>query len=102
MDGKVIWIKRSANIYVLFYDSNSGRYSLANKEKLDNRWTNYILWYPGVLSHLLLQVVLLTKREWEKQNSSFGMLIDRVQFIIPIDNVRDNLRNEVWLGLNLL
>ena len=88
--------KRSANIYVLQQCAAGIHWRTKKKIEL-NRWTNYILWYPECIISSIATVDFVSQREWEKQNSSFGMLIDRVRIYNTLykTNVEDNLRNEV-------
>lgn len=53
---------------------------MEDKKKIElNRWTNYIIWFPENIISSISTVDYVTQKEWEKQASSFGMLLDRVR-----------------------
>lgn len=86
---------RSANLYVLIQCAAGINWRTKKKIEL-NRWTNYILWYPECIISSISTVDYVSQRDWEKQNSSFGMLIDRVRIyntLYTVD-VEQNLRND--------
>lgn len=86
---------RSANLYILLQCAAGINWRTKKKIEL-NRWTNYILWYPECIISSIATVDFVSQRDWEKQNSSFGMLIDRVRIYNTLYkvNVDKNLRND--------
>lgn len=69
---------RSANLYVLLQCAAGVHWKAKKKIEL-NRWTKYIYWYPECIVSSISTVDFVSKKQWEKQTSSFGMLIDRVR-----------------------
>lgn len=69
---------RSANLYVLLQCAAGINWKTKKKIEL-NRWTKYIFWFPECIISSIATVDFVSQRDWEKQNSSFGMLIDRVR-----------------------
>jgi hypothetical protein len=88
--------KRSANLYILLQCAAGIHWRTKKKIEL-NRWTNYILWFPECIVSSIATVDFVSQHDWEKQNSSFGMLIDRVRIYNTIyqKDVDLNLREEV-------
>lgn len=87
---------RSANLYVLLQCAAGIHWRTKNKINL-NRWTQYIFWYPECIISSISTVDFVSQKDWEKQTSSFGMLIDRVRIYNTIyqNNIEEDLRNEV-------
>ena len=93
---KLFHDKRSANLYVLLQCA-AGIHWRTKKKIEPTRWTNYILWYPECIVSSISTVDYVSQKDWEKQNSSFGMLIDRVRIYNTLykTDVEVGLRNEV-------
>lgn len=69
---------RSGNLYVLLQCAAGIHWKMKKKIEL-NRWTNYIIWYPENIILSISTVDYVTQKEWDKQSSSFGMLLDRLR-----------------------
>ena len=87
---------RSANLYILLQCA-AGIHWRTKKEIKLSRWTQYIFWYPECIISSISTVDFVSQKDWEKQTSSFGMLIDRVRIYNTLyqTNVEESLRNEV-------
>lgn len=93
---KLFQDKRSANVYILLQCAAGIHWRTKKKIEM-NRWTNYILWYPECIISSISTVDYVSPNEWEKQNSSFGMLLDRIRIyntLYKLD-VEPELRQEV-------
>ena len=93
---KLFQDKRSANLYILLQCAAGIHWRTKKKIEL-NRWTKYIFWYPECIISSIATVDYVSQKDWEKQNSSFGMLMDRVRIYNTLyqTDVEQNLRNEV-------
>lgn len=94
---KLFGDKRSANLYVLLQCAAGIHWKTKKKIEL-NRWTNYIIWYPENIISSISTVDYVSQKDWEKQSSSFGMLIDRVRIYNSLYKkpVEAGLRDEVF------
>lgn len=95
---------RSSNLYVLLQCA-AGRHWTAKKAIVMNRWTNYILWYPENIIQSISTVEFVENRDWMKQSSTYGMLLDRLRiynFLYATD-INDELRAETleWCTMKL-
>ena len=87
---------RGANLYILMQCA-AGKHWKSKTPISLNRWTNYIVWYPENIIQSISTVEFVSKKDWEKRVSTYGMLIDRVRifnFLYKKD-VEVILRNEV-------
>ena len=95
---------RSANLYVLLQCAAGIHWKTKKKIEL-NRWTNYIIWYPESIISSISTVDYVSQKEWDKQASTFGMLLDRVRIYNSLYDkpVLDTLRNDVlyWCKSNM-
>lgn len=93
---KLFQDKRSANLYILLQCAAGIHWRTKKKIEL-NRWTKYIFWYPECIISSIATVDYVSQKDWEKQNSSFGMLIDRVRIYNTLyqTDIEQNLRDEV-------
>lgn len=93
---------RSANLYVLLQCAAGIHWKTKKKIEL-NRWTNYIIWFPENIISSISTVDYVTTKEWEKQASSFGLLLDRVRIYNSLykTSIDENLRKDVleWCKL---
>lgn len=89
---------RSANLYIL-QQCAAGIHWRTKKKIEYNRWTNYIFWYPECIILSIATVDYVSQREWEKRNSSFGMLIDRIRIYNTLykEEIEQIVRDEVLL-----
>jgi hypothetical protein len=88
---------RSSNLYVLLQCA-AGKHWKAKNPIIVNRWTNYIIWYPENLIQSISTVEFVAQKDWDKEASKFGMLIDRVRIInfLYKNGVDLGLRKDVY------
>jgi hypothetical protein len=88
--------KRSSNLYVLLQCA-AGKHWTAKKAIVMNRWLKYFKWYSDNLIQSISTVDFVENEKWEKNSSSFGMLIDRLRIynFLYEKNVDPILRQEV-------
>lgn len=95
---------RSANLYILLQCAAGSHWRTKKKIEL-SRWTNYIIWYPECIISSIATVDYVSQKDWDKQTSSFGMLIDRVRIYNALyqNNIDKGLREEVldWANLTI-
>jgi hypothetical protein len=98
---KLFQDNRSANLYILLQCAAGIHWRTKKKIEL-NRWTKYIFWYPECIISSIATVDYVSQKDWEKQNSSFGMLIDRVRIYNTLyqKDIEQNLRYEVLAWAN--
>lgn len=86
---------RGANLYVLLQCA-AGRHWTTKKPINLNRWTNYIVWYSDNIIQSISTVEYVSKKDWDKRSSTYGMLIDRVRIFnfLYKENVEIGLREE--------
>lgn len=103
---KLFGDNRSANLYVLLQCA-AGKHWTTKKPINLNNWTNYIVWYPDNIIQSISTVEFVTKKDWDKRTSTYGMLIDRVRIFnflysdnLDIDTI---LKNEVkeWCKIKI-
>lgn len=87
---------RSANLYFLLQCAAGIHWRTKKKIEL-NRWTKYIHWYPECIISSISTVDYVSQKDWEKDSSSFGMLIDRVRIYNTLykTEINKSLRDEV-------
>lgn len=93
--------KRSSNLYVLLQCA-AGKHWTAKKAIVMNRWLKYFRWYSDNIIQSISTVDFVEKTKWEKNSSTFGMLIDRLRiynFLYEKD-VEAALRTEVHQWCN--
>ena len=94
---------RSANLYILLQCAAGIHWKAKKKIEL-NRWTKYIYWYPECIVSSISTVDFVSQKQWEKQSSSFGMLIDRVRIYNTLYKyeVNEELRIETTNWVNII
>jgi hypothetical protein len=98
---KLFGDNRSSNIYVLLQCA-AGIHWKQKKKIETGRWTKYIYWYDENIISSISTVDYVSKEDWEKQASSFGLLFDRTRiynslYSKPVLNeLRDSVLN--WVG----
>ena len=69
---------RGSNLYVLLQCA-AGKHWTTKKPVIMNRWDKYILWYRENIIQSISTVDYVEKKKWEKNASTFGMLLDRLR-----------------------
>lgn len=87
---------RGANLYVLLQCA-AGTHWATKKQISLNRWTNYIVWYPENIIQSISTVEYVSKKDWDKRTSTYGMLIDRIRIFnfLYKETVEIGFRTEV-------
>ena len=87
---------RSANLYILLQCAAGIHWKMKKTIEL-NRWTQYIYWYRECIISSISTVDFVSQKQWEKQASSFGMLIDRVRIYNSLYSVvtNEDLKTEI-------
>lgn len=87
---------RPGNLYILLQCA-AGKHWKQKKPIALNRWTNYILWYPENIIQSISTVDFVDEKNWHKNSSTFGMLIDRIRIFNYLykREVDTDLRTEV-------
>ena len=95
---------RGSNLYVLLQCA-AGKHWTAKKPIIINRWDKYILWYRENIIQSISTVDYVEKKNWEKNASTFGMLLDRLRIynFLYEKNVNADLRKDVktWCATKL-
>ena len=93
--------KRSSNLYVLLQCA-AGKHWTAKKAIVMNRWLKYFKWYSDNIIQSISTVDFVEKTKWEKNSSTFGMLIDRLRIynFLYEKEVEATLRTEVHKWCN--
>lgn len=92
---------RGSNLYVLLQCA-AGKHWTTKKPIIMNRWDRYILWYRENIIQSISTVDYVDKKKWEKNTSTFGMLLDRLRiynFLYEKD-VDTTLRKDVSIWCN--
>jgi len=69
---------KSSNLYILL-QSAAGNHWNTKKPISLQRWTNYIAWYASNIITSIATVDYVSKSKWDKNSSTYGMLIDRLR-----------------------
>lgn len=87
---------RSSNLYVLLQCA-AGKHWTAKKPIIMNRWDKYVLWYRENIIQSISTVDYVEEKKWEKNSSTFGMLLDRLRIynFLYAKDVNENLREDV-------
>lgn len=87
---------RSSNLYILLQCA-AGKHWASKKPIIMNRWTNYIIWFPENIIQSISTVEFVEQKNWNKNSSTFGMLIDRLRIynFLYEKEVETSLRKEV-------
>jgi len=70
--------KRPGNLYILLQCA-AGKHWKQKKQIVLNRWTKYIDWFQESIIQSISTVDYVDEKNWRKNSSTFGMLIDRVR-----------------------
>ncbi len=86
---------RGGNLYVLLQCAAGINWKQKSPINL-GRWNKYIVWYQECIISSISTVDYVNLRSWEKRNSTFGMLIDRIRIYNTLYkfDVDKDLRNE--------
>jgi len=87
---------KSSNLYILL-QSAAGKHWSAKKSIALQRWTQYMSWYSTNIITSIATVDFVDKKKWDKNSSTYGMLIDRLRIynFLYKQEVECNLRKNV-------